>query len=290
MTLVAAWIRRNRTLHELVVVSDSRISGGESWDSCPKIIPLPRPATIMAMSGDATGAYSFLLQAINTCNLLDGHITGQTDIGNLAKKLRDVYEDSRKHVKDLPFGQKMPEVIHLDVLLAGWSWRNLCFEGYSYRYDAHGRLTMHPLPQLNYGRAYGVYFLGDAAGIAYRSLKKLLRTRDSPFPRRGQFNAREVAREAFLDWEPLEVLLDVIQSKEVTTVGGFPQVSRIYQYGSSEAFVWRDRDAGDFFGGRAVQAAERFDRRVIEIIDGRVHISRSNRSIHNASTPLPPTP
>ena len=42
MTLVAVWVRQNSTLRELVAVADSRISGGESWDKCPKLLPLPR--------------------------------------------------------------------------------------------------------------------------------------------------------------------------------------------------------------------------------------------------------
>ena len=117
MTLVAAWLRRNSTLRELVIASDSRISGGESWDACPKIVPLPRPATVIAMSGNATGAYSFLLQAINTCNLLDGHVAGRTDIGYLANKLRDVYADSRTHVKDLPSRAAAPDVLTMNVVL-----------------------------------------------------------------------------------------------------------------------------------------------------------------------------
>jgi hypothetical protein len=132
VTLVAAWLRRNSNLHELVIASDSRISGGESWDVCPKIIPLPRPATVMAMSGDAVEAYVFLLHAINTCNLLEGNRTGRTDLGYIARKLRDTYADLRRHVRDLPFGQDKPGVPDLEVAVFGWSWRNLAFMGYRY--------------------------------------------------------------------------------------------------------------------------------------------------------------
>jgi hypothetical protein len=72
MTLVAAWVRQNSTLKELIVAAVSRISGGGAWDACPKIVALPRPATVMAMSGWAVEAYAFMLQAINTCTLLGG--------------------------------------------------------------------------------------------------------------------------------------------------------------------------------------------------------------------------
>jgi hypothetical protein len=81
------------------------------------------------MSGDAVEAYAFLIQAINTCLLLDGNLSGRTDIGYLARKIRNVYAESRNHVKDLPANTKNPDTPNLDVVLLGWSWRNLAFEG-----------------------------------------------------------------------------------------------------------------------------------------------------------------
>jgi len=80
VTLVAIWVRQSSTISELVAISDSRLSGGESWDRCPKLAPLPRPATAIAMSGDATTAYAFLIQAMNACLLLDGNEAGRADI------------------------------------------------------------------------------------------------------------------------------------------------------------------------------------------------------------------
>ncbi len=220
MTLVAARVRKNRTLRELVIASDSRISGGESWDACPKIVPLPRPATVIAMSGDAVGAYSFLLQAINTCNLLDGHVVGRTDIGYLANKLRDVFADSRSHVGDLPMGSRSPSVLAINVVMVGWSWRNLRFEGYSYRFASEGRLIMTRLGELGEQRAYPAYLFGDASTEARRRVKALIRARGLPIPMRGNSDAEYIASSASLDWEPLEVLLDIIEDPTARTVGG----------------------------------------------------------------------
>ena len=196
MTLFAVWVRQNSTLRELVAVSDSRISGGESWDECPKLLPLLRPATAIAMSGDATAAYAFLIHATNTCLLLDGNHSGQTDIAYLARKLRDVYSDIRKGVHDLPAGSISPDVLVLDVVLMGWSWRRLRFEGYSYRYDKDGVLRMNRLAELRPEVAYGVYFAGDASAEAKRRLRALKRDRNYPMPMRGDPQAAEVARDA----------------------------------------------------------------------------------------------
>lgn len=278
MTLVAAWLRQNKTLRELVIASDSRISGSESWDACPKLMPLPRPATLMAMSGDAVEAYAFLIQAINTCRLLNGHETGQTDIAYLARKLRDVYGDSRRHVTDLDSGGKV-SIPNLDVVLFGWSWRRLRFEGYSYKFNKFGQLWMNDLQQLMPEGPYPIYLFGDAAPTARRRLKALIDERGLPRPHRGDPEAKRVAADAFLDWEPLEVLLDVIGDRGVRTVGGTPQVTRIYQYGDVETFVWRDGQGADYYGGRPVLQAERFDRRVMQFLDGTVQISMSDHSL-----------
>lgn len=278
MTLVAAWVRRNGSLHELVVASDSRISGGESWNVCPKVMRLPRPATLIAMSGDAVEAYAFQIQAANTCELLDGNQSGQTDIAYLARKLRDAYADMRSHVTDLD-SSGVVRIPELDVALFGWSWRRLRYEGFSYRYNRDGVLWMDRLDHLEPSHAYPCHMFGDASGEARRLLKKIVKDRAMPVPHTGDPNARAVAGELFYDWEPLEVLLEMVDDPGVRSVGGVPQVAKIYQYGISEPFVWRDSSGTDFFGGRPVQPAERFDRRVIRFLDGRVHIQHSDRSI-----------
>lgn len=285
MTLVAIWARRNSTLSELVAISDSRLSGGESWDRCPKLVPLPRPATAIAMSGDATTAYAFLLQAMNACLLLDGNEAGRTDIQYLARKLRDLYADSRREVGDLPAGQSKADVPVLDVVLFGWSWRRLRFEAYSYTYDKTGTLVMNTVRDLDDSKAYGVYFAGDASGEASAILRSILKEKDAPRPMRGHPQAAEQARNANLDWEPLEVLQRLIEDPKIRTVGGVPQILKIYQYGLTETFVWRT-DSGDYFGGREVKHGERFDRRIARLVDGQLRLQYSDRSIASATEEL----
>lgn len=99
-------------------------------------------------------------------------------------------------------------------------------------------------------------------------------------PRRGSPDASAVANAAFLDWEPLEVLNDLLLDDAARTVGGAPQVIRIYQYGEAEPFVWRTPEGIDYFGGRPVQDGERFDRRVLRLVDGQVSVAFSDRSIY----------
>jgi len=242
----------------------------------------------MAMSGDATTAYAFLLQAMNACLLLDGNEVGRTDIRYLARKLSDMYADSRHGVTDLPAAQNRPDVPELEVVLFGWSWRRLRFEAYSYRYDSSGTLNMHPIRDLEESRPYGVYFAGDGRDAAKARLRDLLDERGAPRPLRGQPDSAEQAKRANLDWEPLEVLQDLIEDSDVRTVGGMPQLLKIYQYGLSAAFVWRT-DSGDFFGGREVKHGERFDRRIARFAEGTLVLQHSDRSIMNTTDQLEDT-
>ncbi|MBD8659772.1 hypothetical protein IFT72_06155 [Frigoribacterium sp. CFBP 8754] len=295
MTLVAVWVQKNETLRQLNVVSDSRLSGGESWDACPKVVPLPRPATVIAMSGSATEAYAFLLQAINACTLLDGHVSGRTDISYLARKLKDVYSDSRNHVKDLPRTQSKADTPTLDVVLAGWSWRRSRFEGYSYSYGTDGSLEMKRLSELDEDRRYGIYFFGDAAPFARGRSRELLRER-------GLWPVADgIAVPPAYQWEPLEIVLEAVQNPDLRTVGGVPQITSAYQYGETESFVWEDDQQARFYGGRPILEKERSDRRILSMNDGaaRVRFSESAsvspaQDVRDAKKPNvltdPPTP
>lgn len=235
------------------------------------------------MSGDAGTAYAFLLQAMNTCALLDGHNTGRTDIKSFAEDLEDLFQDSRNRshlridIQDLPH----PSV---DIVLGGWSWRRLRFEGYSYRFDGEGALHMHRLSDLDYGRPYGAYFFGDASASAKRRLREVIEERGLPRPQRGRKGPertaeKQLAADAFLDWEPLEILQEIIADPAHDSVGGPPQVVRSYQYGASEGFVWSDTRKGESFGGRPLLEKERHDRRVIAATDGGFAVTFSTRSL-----------
>ena len=237
------------------------------------------------MSGDATTAYAFLLQAMNACLLLDGNEAGRTDIRYLARKLRDAYAESRRDVSDLPTGQDRPDVPELDVILFGWSWRRLQFEAYSYSYDSVGVLRMHTIRDLDETVPYGVYFAGDARDAARLRLNEILEERGAPRPLRGQSDSAEQAKKANLNWEPLEVVQDVIDDATERTVGGVPQLLKIYQYGMSETFVWRTK-LGDFFGGREVKHGERFDRRIASFADGNVVLQYSDRAMRSVTDKL----
>ncbi len=273
VTLVAVWVRKNSTLTELVMAGDSRLSGFGSWDGCPKVVTLPRPATAIAMSGDATEAYAFMLMAQTQALLHDGATTGRMDIGGFSDRLTKGFQVARDGISGR---DGVPDDPDLDVVLGGWSFRRTRMEAFSFRLDSEGRVRKHDLtPGLHESLRPHVYFAGDAAPQARRMLIRLTKERNLPFAiAKGptldveQMAARGWDSDSFyLDWEPLEILLSLIDAPDAHTVGGKPQVCRIYQYGVAEHFVWLD-GTGAYFGGRKILSDERFDRRTLSWQDG----------------------
>jgi hypothetical protein len=127
MTLVATWVRQVATLQQLVVISDSRATGGEVWDWCPKVLPLPRPATIAAVAGDLSLAYAYLVQAMSATILETGNRTGRVDIGNFVAQIDRLLKPARSsdHLTDLP---PVGDMLEAELLIGGWSWRRSRFE------------------------------------------------------------------------------------------------------------------------------------------------------------------
>lgn len=128
--------------------------------------------------------------------------------------------------------------------------------------------------------AYPVYFAGNAASEARGRLRLLAKERELPVPIRGDPGAHAFTVNAFYDWEPLEVLCELIADNESRTVGGVPQIIKLYQNGLTEGFVWRDPAGRDHFGGRRVLDQERSDRRTVSYEAGNVTIHFSDRSIY----------
>jgi hypothetical protein len=60
-----AWVRNPGSLRELVVASDSRLSGGQFWDANPKSMLLPRSDRVLSFAGGTFDAYPLMLQAFN---------------------------------------------------------------------------------------------------------------------------------------------------------------------------------------------------------------------------------
>jgi len=215
MTLLAAWVRNPSKTTELVIATDSRLTGGEVWDCCPKILPLSRSDAVLCFAGETSFAYPVMLQIGSYVNMYHKALSRAMDLHDLKGHLVRIVEQMRSAIRDLPQGvrSRVPEV---RLLLAGYSWRTGSFKVWSLECDETGHIHARSVLR-EAGRRKRFVFVGDAAAIAKKNLIALLR-------HRGRFT------KGGLDMEPFEVLRDLIQSGTHRSIGGAPQLIKLYPH------------------------------------------------------------
>lgn len=239
MTLGLAWIRRIGSVRELVIASDSRLSGGQFWDANPKIIMLPRSDAVISFAGSTRDAYPLMLQAYNAILMYQPATSRALDIEELKGHIVRVFDRSRTFISGLPFGQKEPDDPEAIFMLSGYSWKTKEFKIWTLHFDRsiHG-FTFRPAKEWRGQVASArklIAYVGDKAPViaAKESLEKLLRDR-------GKIS------EGSLDMEPFEVLRDIIRSGDHPSVGGPIQIVKIYEHSNAVpvGVFWPSRKEG----------------------------------------------
>jgi hypothetical protein len=161
------------------------------------------------------------------------------DITQLASRVEDVLNqmlDIRVSGRGLS-EEARKDNRHTQFVLGGWSWRYQRFELWEYRFGIrredgpNGSFKRRHHPARSRGRERAqVVCIGDAGAHALETLISRTAGSKSSLPRT-------------LDMEPLEVLRDVIRSGQYPTVGGAPQVAKVYRHMNSETFgvTWRSK-------------------------------------------------
>lgn len=214
MTLTLAWVRRTGRVGELVVASDSRLRPF-AWDAAPKIVPLPRGDSVVAFSGDTFHAYPMMLQMVNTIASWDRAANRSQPLeeakGHLLRVLNrmlDEWTDRPTHLAEDPAAF---------FLLAGFSWMQQRFRIWTLHYDAEIEgFTFRPASRWKgKGQDKTVAIVGDHLTEAKDRLVEILD--DSGTLHSGS-----------LDMEPIRVLTEFIDSPVYPTIGGHPQVVKVY--------------------------------------------------------------
>ena len=251
MTLVTAWIRSTGGLHELVVAADSRLSGGgATWDACPKIVGLPRTDAVVAFSGFTDLGYPTLVQwaqAVRSNRAMQERRYDVTDLSHLLHDVLNQMLDLRL-VDGVVLESALLEKRDTNFLLAGWSWRYQRFYIWRYYFDPNRRNYMREKVKPSSPRVH-VLFMGDAHEMARSAYKDLRRERG-------------LTLESPLNMEPFEVLRDLIRSGTHLSVGGAPQVVKIYRHMNVEPFgvMWRRAPGSEpipSYGGRPLMDYEK---------------------------------
>lgn len=251
MTLSVAWVRTVNRVSELVFASDSRLSGGQRWDGCPKIVALPRSDCMISFAGETDYAYPLMLQMINGINFHPPSRERRTDIATARHIALDVFNQMRSAVH----GEyaDFPRDPGVRFIFGGFSWADQAFRIWTLHYDEGiDRFTFRPAMPWRGQRGKSmkvVAWIGDDDAV-----------RAAKFMLTETLRDREKLSTGGLDMEPFEVLRDIIRSREFRTVGGAPQVAKVYRSLRTQYFGvrWPDAEGAVHAAGRPQHAYETF--------------------------------
>ncbi|OIQ87067.1 hypothetical protein GALL_310920 [mine drainage metagenome] len=278
MTVAVAWIRKLRDCEELVFVSDSRLSGdGCTFDACPKILTLPRSDCAICFAGYTGHAFPMMLQLSLAIDSYAPSRRGSLDLTSLKSHALKVFDGMAELIRTSQLvSAKQNESPGAEFLFGGYSWVKKQFELWSISFNtAEGRFVAQPAhyishcndtkqvelrrrPDIEGTEPIGrIAFAGDQSKLAKDLLKKRLGTQNGA-----------VARAIKLDMEPFEVVRDMLRdSHHSETIGGAPQVTKVYQYMRTAplGLYWPSKKSGSIhLQGRACLGYEQIDRWVLD--------------------------
>jgi hypothetical protein len=223
MTLAAAWLRRVNDNSELVFASDSRLTGGETWDRAQKVFCLPRTDALLCFAGRTFFALPATFQIISALDAYPPSRRRSADIenanGHIVRVLNEMYAN-----RDVPRGMEDPEA---EFIFGGWSWRCARFRLWSIRWSAHTEQFESKLIPPMRGRPGTLcWFAGsqDAVADARIGLERML-------------HEEGVSPGASLDLQPLALIARTCIQQTYPDVGGAPQVAKVYQHMNTQQFA-----------------------------------------------------
>jgi hypothetical protein len=255
MTLAVSWIRHLADCEELIVSSDSHLRGGRTLDSCAKILLLPGSNGFLCCAGDSDITYPLALQVAAAVGSYPVSTDGAVDLcilrGHILKIINKAILGIRSPIKDMLVPDRYTE-----FLFGGYSWIRKRFFVWRISYNTGDNRFIHTPPaQWSRGRAV-VLFAGDWRENARRRLIQMLREKGITPGVKATF---------FLHWEPFEVLRDILRenaSKDDATIGGPPQIAKVYQHRNSRyiGVIWPRSDGGTVsIAGRPLLGYEKPD-------------------------------
>ncbi|MBE2197263.1 MAG: hypothetical protein IAE79_01555 [Anaerolinea sp.] len=126
MTLCVAWIRQVGQEKELVMATDSRLTGGESWDSGVKLFELPRHDCLLCFAGGTARAYPLILNSISSIKFDSTLANSHTDIHDVLDSLLDLFTALVKDIRE-PADDINKMRAEAQFLFGGWSWKKQQF-------------------------------------------------------------------------------------------------------------------------------------------------------------------
>lgn len=257
MTLTIAWVRSKGDYEELLFCSDSRLRFGCAWDSCQKVFPLPRGDCAIGFAGDTQFAYPIIHAAINAVSLHRGSARRQVDLIEVKSVLVRAINAMLMQIGDLAHDKEDFDEPELRLVFGGYSWRRKKFVLWKFHFNPGERefnqREIRAWRNLGVGRK--LVILGDPEA-SYSAIRRAARLKESlpEVSNDVQLRARKRLIERLaekgaldgsgLDMEPFEVIRDMIRENESPSVGGAPQLVKVYPHLNTQVFGVRWPELG----------------------------------------------
>ena len=242
MSLCIGWIRKTTLSEEVVLVADSCFSGGQRFMAAPKLFTSKRGDFAIACAGSTTYSFSIIEHIRQSFNCNEPISHRAYDFEDIIHNIVDITNETLCHEKEIIRNDE----IDFKMIVGGYSWKRkkamLRIIEYSPRqkkYYAHVVQTIKKTP---------VAVIGD---------------RDAVMPARlaifNQLEADGVQIGGAINMQPLYVLMDFINNPKFTTIGGAPQLLKVYPYMKILPWGFRyGKDTSIYFYGRKILDYETF--------------------------------
>ncbi|MFE0344961.1 hypothetical protein ACFW0L_25160 [Priestia megaterium] len=235
MTVNIAWIRKVKNCEELWIVSDSRLSGdGTVWDQCAKLAILPGNRSFISFAGSTNIAYPIMNQVHSTIAVHRKAVLGFMDVIEQKGHILNVINSTIKSIKFEYDGVKDIDLKQTQFIFGGYSWVKKQFVIWKLFYDANidKFVAQKAVKTFNFGKCI---IAGDISKKVAYFLKKYLEEKAQNLDELMTSNG-----ESKFNMEPYEVVRDLLYDKVINanndfrTIGGAPQLIKIYQHSNAE--------------------------------------------------------
>jgi hypothetical protein len=258
VTLCAVWKRKAGNTEELVFATDSRLTGGELWDSGIKLFGFPREDCLLCFCGETRRAYPLILHLVESIRY-DKHLLNRhTDLQEVVEHITDLFTELCDELRDPPHGYTLDDLKSgVEFIFGGWCWKKQMLACWKITYspEANGFI-----PQaLHDDSLQPILFIGDHAQKAKQKMYEILGNSDNPC----------------MDMEPLTVITRfALDTEQYPEIGGSLQIAKVYQSGTTEfiGVFWPSFTGGaTHFLGRVCKTDVRYlnpESNLIDTIEG----------------------
>lgn len=230
MTIGLAWVAKRADGREhLYIASDSRVTGGQRLDACPKILTLPRSDCALCFAGHTAATFPLMIQLAHAIAAHEPARERNLDIARVKAHLLRLFTDLVDRIKGSPSPFSSEDA---QFLFAGYSWLKKDFRIWTIHYlekekKFAAREAVSFIPRLAKAA-----FIGDRSKDLRAAVARELMAEGDP---------------VYL--EPLRILSEMLQhSQNDGTIGGPPQLVRVTQHMNTRPFCVRWNDEDTLFG------------------------------------------